>query len=165
MVKALHHKCNLCCECLQLPQIVSVTSLYQPKEAKPVALKSFKERRSLTLRKDESTDVRQKYPHKLPIIVEKAEGEKSLPTLDRVKFLAPDDMSMSQFIGILRSRLNLKPTQAFYLMVRNRCITTLSQSVAEVYWEYKDEDGFLYTTYAAHEMYGSDQSAESSITT
>ncbi|XP_035218833.1 microtubule-associated proteins 1A/1B light chain 3A-like isoform X1 [Stegodyphus dumicola] len=96
-----------------------------------------------------------------PIIVEKAEGEKSLPTLDRVKFLAPDDMSMSQFIGIIRSRLNLKPTQAFYLMVKNRCITTLSQSVAEVYWEHKDEDGFLYTTYAAHEMYGSDQFAES----
>lgn len=36
------------------------------------------------------------------VIVEKAEGEKNLPDLDRTKFIVPDDMSLTQFSAIVR---------------------------------------------------------------
>ncbi|XP_054716699.1 microtubule-associated proteins 1A/1B light chain 3A-like [Uloborus diversus] len=146
----LQHRYNYCNEKIHIPQVVAVKLLSQPEKIH----KPFKERRSLTLRRQEALDIKEKFPRKLPVIVEKADGEKNLPDLDRSKFLVPDDMTMSQFVGIVRSRLRLKQNQAFYLMVKNRCLTTLSRNMAEVYWEHKDLDGFLYTTYTAQEMYG-----------
>lgn len=139
-----------CHEQIHVPKIVAVKLLSTPKRGH----KPFKMRHSLPLRQQESSDIMQKFRSKLPIIVEKADSEKNLPDLDRTKFIVPDDMSMTQFIGIVRSRLSLKHTQAFYLLVRNRCLTSMSQTMAEVYWGYKDVDGFLYMTYAAQEMYG-----------
>ncbi|GFT79711.1 hypothetical protein NPIL_357301 [Nephila pilipes] len=88
------------------------------------------------------------------VIVEKSDREKVLPYLDRVKFLVPLDMTMSQFVGIVRARLKLKPTQTFYLMLNNKSVATMSRMMGDIYDENKYEDGFLYATYAAQEMYG-----------
>ncbi|GFV55399.1 hypothetical protein TNCV_146721 [Trichonephila clavipes] len=88
------------------------------------------------------------------VIVEKSDREKVLPYLDRVKFLVPLDMTMSQFVGIVRARLKLKSTQTFYLMLNNKSVATMSKMMGDIYAEHKQEDGFLYATYAAQEMYG-----------
>lgn len=146
---SVHHNSIYCHEPLHIPKVVTVKLLSPAKRNH----RRFKERHSLPLRKQESTDIMQRFRSKLPVIVEKADGEKNLPYLDRTKFIVPDDMSMTQFSAIVRTRLNLKSSQAFYLMVRNRCLT-LTRTIADVYWEYKDLDGFLYMTYSAQEMYG-----------
>ena len=145
----VHHTSFYCHEPIHLPKVVTVKFLSAPKRNH----RRFKERHSLPLRKQESSDIMQRFRSKLPVIVEKADGEKSLPNLDRTKFIVPDDMSMTQFSAIIRTRLSLKSSQAFYLIVRNRSLT-LTRTIAEVYWEYKDVDGFLYMTYSAQEMYG-----------
>lgn len=50
--------------------------------------------------------------------------------------------------------MHLGPTQAFYLLINNRSIASMSKTILEVYLESKDEDGFLYVTYASQEMFG-----------
>uniref|UniRef100_A0A803T501 Microtubule associated protein 1 light chain 3 gamma n=1 Tax=Anolis carolinensis TaxID=28377 RepID=A0A803T501_ANOCA len=107
-----------------------------------------------TTRIREATDIRAKYPNKIPVIVERYQKEKSLPKLDRTKFLVSEDISISQFIFTLRNRMSLTSTQAFYLLVNNNCLPCQSMTVAEVYRDNKDEDGFLYVTYASQEMFG-----------
>ncbi|XP_010131582.1 PREDICTED: microtubule-associated proteins 1A/1B light chain 3C-like [Buceros rhinoceros silvestris] len=61
---------------------------------------------------------------------------------------------MTQFITIIRSRMALTATQAFYLLVNNKSLASMSLTMAEVYRDYKDEDGFVYVTYASQEMFG-----------
>lgn len=50
--------------------------------------------------------------------------------------------------------MQIGPTQAFYLIVNNKSMASLTRTIAEVHREAADEDGFLYMTYASQEMFG-----------
>uniref|UniRef100_A0A8D0E0G1 Autophagy-related protein n=1 Tax=Salvator merianae TaxID=96440 RepID=A0A8D0E0G1_SALMN len=106
----------------------------------------------LVARMREAADVKAKYPNKIPVVVERYRKEKTLPHLDRIKFLVSQDISLSQFVFTLRSRLSLTATQTFYLLVNNKSLPCLSLTISEIYRDNKDEDGFLYMTYASQEI-------------
>lgn len=40
--------------------------------------------------------------------------------------------------------MHLSATQAFYLIVNNKSLANMSKTMAEIYREERDEDGFLY---------------------
>ncbi|RWS25598.1 microtubule-associated proteins 1A/1B light chain 3C-like protein [Leptotrombidium deliense] len=119
------------------------------------ANRPFKLRKSLATRKEEVAGIRVKFPTKIPVIVERFHKERNLPVLDKTKFLVPQELTMSQFVTIIRNRMQIHANQAFYLIVNNKSMASMSKTLAEVYRENKDEDGFLYVTYASQEMFGS----------
>lgn len=53
-----------------------------------------------------------------------------------------------------RNRMALLPTQAFYLLVNHSGLASMSLTMAQVYKDHQDDDGFLYMTYASQEMFG-----------
>ncbi|XP_062502948.1 microtubule-associated proteins 1A/1B light chain 3C-like [Corticium candelabrum] len=123
-------------------------------DARSQSLKSFKQRRSFASRKDEVAGIRIKFPNKIPVIVERYAKEKDLPLLDKTKFLVPQELTMSQFVTIIRNRLSLSSSQAVYFMVNNKTLASMSSTMQEIYSGEKDEDGFLYMVYASQEMFG-----------
>ncbi|KAL8164121.1 UNVERIFIED_CONTAM: Microtubule-associated proteins 1A/1B light chain 3C [Gekko kuhli] len=114
----------------------------------------FKQRKSLASRKREVDEIREKYPNKIPVVVERYHKEKELPVLGKTKFLVSQDLPMSQFMLTIRSRLCLSANQAFYLLVNDKSLPTLSLTMMEVYRDNQEDDGFLYITYASQEMFG-----------
>lgn len=54
-----------------------------------------------------------------------------------------------------RNKIRLNSNQTLYLLVNNKTMMSLSLTLAEVYNDHAENDGFLYVTYASQEVFGS----------
>ena len=115
---------------------------------------SFSEK-PLQERKEEANKIIEKYPNRIPCIVERAASSRhNIALIDKKKYLVPDEMTYGQFMFIVRKRLKLEAEQAIFLYANNILPPTTS-TMSQVYEEHKDESGFLMITYAAESSYGS----------
>lgn len=114
---------------------------------------NFKSTYSLEQRQEESQKVLTKYPDRLPVIVEK-QTTATINNIDKTKYLVPSDLTMGQLIHIIRKRIKLKASEAIFVFVNNS-IPCTSNTIAQIYEKGKDEDGFLYVTYANENTFGS----------
>tara|TARA_B110000444_G_scaffold254278_1_gene286509 strand:+ start:9327 stop:9743 length:417 start_codon:yes stop_codon:yes gene_type:complete len=112
---------------------------------------TFKEKYNFEKRKNESELILAKYPNRIPIICERY--DKTLPHLDRKKYLVPEDLIMSNFLYVIRKRLKLDAHKSLYITVNNK-IPPLSRSVSTIYEKFCDEDGFLYIKYCEETTFG-----------
>jgi GABA(A) receptor-associated protein len=112
----------------------------------------YKKNRPFEQRLKESTLIRQKYPERIPIIVEKASSSNA-PDIDKTKFLTPTDLTISQFVYVIRKRIKLREQEAIFLFI-NESIPCTSDYLGKVYDENKDEDGFLYINYSSENVFG-----------
>ena len=107
----------------------------------------------LLKRKQESTRIIAKYPDRIPIICEKNINNKNVPELDKNKYLVPSDLTIGQFVYVIRKRIKLSPEQAIYVFINDKLFPT-SALLHDVYKKNKDEDGFLYVCYSGENTFG-----------
>ncbi|XP_041457363.1 gamma-aminobutyric acid receptor-associated protein-like 2 [Lytechinus variegatus] len=113
---------------------------------------AFKEEHSLESRSAESAKIRNKYPDRVSVIVEKAPKSK-IQDIDKRQFLVPSDLTVAQFMYIIRKRIQLPPEKAMFLFV-NKVLPATSATMGAIYEEHKDEDGFLYIAYSGDNTFG-----------
>ncbi|XP_071714088.1 autophagy-related protein 8C-like [Rutidosis leptorrhynchoides] len=113
---------------------------------------SFKLDKPLEKRRAESSRIREKYPDRVPVIVERAE-KSDIPDIDKKKYLVPADLTIGQFVYVVRKRINLTPEKAIFVFINNMLPPTAALMSA-MYEEHKDEDGFLYMSYSGENTFG-----------
>ncbi|CAB4025556.1 Gamma-aminobutyric acid receptor-associated -like 2 [Paramuricea clavata] len=113
---------------------------------------TFKDEHTNEVRRAESAKIRSKYPDRIPVVVEKA-PKSTIPDIDKRKFLVPNDLTVAQFMYIIRKRIQLAPEKAMFLFV-NKVLPTTSSTMGAIYEEHKDEDGFLYIAYSGENTFG-----------
>merc|ERR1712226_289281 len=120
----------------------------------PVSAKlPFKKDHSLEYRKIEAQKIRTKYPDRVPVIVEKVTGS-VVDDIDKRKYLVPNDITVAQFMWIIRKRINMPPEKALFLFI-DKVVPTSSMTMGEIYVDHKDGDGFLYIQYSGENTFGS----------
>jgi len=88
------------------------------------------------------------------VIVDKRAGDSSLPDIDKKKFLVPADLTIGQFMYVIRKRIKLAPEQAIFLFVAAGTLPPSVSTLQAVYDQHGNEDGFLYMTYSGENFFG-----------
>ena len=113
---------------------------------------TFKCKYTFEKRLAESTRIKQKYPTRVPIIVYN-NNFTDLQELDKHKYLVPNDMTLGQFIYIIRNKLKLEPEKALFMHVNNT-MPPISILLSNLYKEHCDKDGYLYCTISSESAFG-----------
>ena len=116
-------------------------------------LSQFKREFDFETRKSESTRIKEKYPDRIPIIVEKS-IKSDISDIDKKKYLVPNDITIGQFVYIIRKRIQLTSEKAIFLFTEKHSIPPTSSFISEIYEQFKNEDGFLYLIYAGENTFG-----------
>jgi GABA(A) receptor-associated protein len=115
----------------------------------------FRDRFSFEQRSSECARIFSKFPGRIPVIVQRnnKNNNNETPKIDKEKFLVPGDLTLGQFVFVIRKRINLSPEKALFLFVGNTLPTTGSL-MREIYHTHKDADGFLYAVYSGENSFG-----------
>jgi GABA(A) receptor-associated protein len=115
---------------------------------------SFKLKHSLHNRYNESHKILEKYPDRVPIICERSlSATRDCPYIDKNKYLVPRDLTIGQFIYVIRRRMRLQPEKALFLFM-NGIIPPATSMLGDLYEYYKENDGFIYITYSLENTFG-----------
>lgn len=73
------------------------------------------------------------------VICEKVE-KSDIAAIDKKKYLVPADLTVGQFVYVIRKRIKLSPDKAIFIFV-NELLPPTAALMSSVYEEHKDEDG------------------------
>ena len=123
----------------------------------------------------EAARIREKYPDRIPVICER-EPRSNIPPVDKRKYLIPMDLTVGQFVYVIRKRISIPPEKAIFIFVNNvlpptgallrppsqswlrsaadHCAPCAAALMSSIYEDHKDDDGFLYVTYSGENTFG-----------
>jgi|LauGreDrversion4_2_1035121.scaffolds.fasta_scaffold43810_6 GABA(A) receptor-associated protein len=113
--------------------------------------KDYKLKKTFEDRKHECDTILNKYPDKLPVII----NECSVELRDKIKrkMLIQKDMTVGQYMHSVRTKFNLKSEDAVLMFV-NGSFPSSSTLMSYLHDKYKDKDGFLYVSILKENVFG-----------
>ena len=113
---------------------------------------AYKQDHPFEKRAAEAARIREKYPDRIPVICEK-EPRSDIAPVDKRKYLIPIDLTVGQFVYVIRKRISIPPEKAIFIFVNNTLPPTAAL-MSTVYEQHKDEDGFMYMMYSGENTFG-----------
>lgn len=99
-------------------------------------------------RKEESRKIKEQWPEKVPLILEK-DRTNEIEDLGPTKFLCPKNYSISRLLQNLRQKLHMRQELVIFLLANEETLLSNDMLLGEAYEKYGDEDGFLYLLYTS----------------
>lgn len=113
----------------------------------------YKNNNNIDKRILEFKKIKQKYPMRIPVIIEPNWNSKNLKVIDKSKYLVDNELTVAQLLIVIRKRVKIYPKEAIYLFFNNKFYPS-SELLKNIYNTEKDEDGFLYTKYITENTFG-----------
>lgn len=114
----------------------------------------FKADHTFSNRQMESLRMLNKYPDRVPVICQRnPKANKDCPFIDKIKYLIPLELTLAQFLYVIRQRMHLSSEKALFIFINGNMLS-MSSMISQVYTEYQDDDGFLYVTYNTENTFG-----------
>ena len=104
-------------------------------------------------RKLKSALILKQHSDRIPVVVECSEQLQSVHPLKKNKFIVPFDLTLSQFIFIIRKHMKLDPTYAIFVFINNK-MHPITSIMGVLYQDQKDEDGFMYLNIFQESTFG-----------
>jgi GABA(A) receptor-associated protein len=112
----------------------------------------FKNTFTIDQRRTKSKDLMNKYPDRVPIIVEPSLGTKEF--IEKNRFLVPADLQFGKFMFEVRKYVDVSsPEQSCYVLVNEKLVPS-NAMIGDIYQKNKDNDGFLYVVYCVENVFG-----------
>ena len=108
----------------------------------------------MTDRKISAERIMTQHPSRIPVVVECSEQLQQEHPLSKNKFAVPYDLTLAQFLFVIRRHMKLQPEYAIYAFVNNRLHPTTS-AIGTIYAQEKMEDGFMYIDIFQESTFGS----------
>ena len=87
-----------------------------------------------------------KYPDRVPVYIRKKRGD-DIPDLENHKYLVPRDMTVGQFMIIIRKKVALDSNKVLFIFTDNNTLPPNSETVGNIHKDNARPDGILYTTF------------------
>jgi hypothetical protein len=115
----------------------------------------FKQLNSTSKRKKNSEYILNRYPDRIPIIVEYSHDfPNEFKHLEKQKFLVPNELIINDFLAIIRKYIKLEQTKALCFMCNHKLLCA-TDTLQQVYTKNKDqEDQFLYIIIMIESTFG-----------
>jgi GABA(A) receptor-associated protein len=113
---------------------------------------NFKKKYTEKERLYESSRILLKYPDRIPVICERNKSSLA-PDIDKNKYLVPIDLTIGQFMYVIRKRMHLLSEETLFIFIGG-AIFSNSSVIGTIYHQHKDDDGFLYISYAKENTFG-----------
>jgi GABA(A) receptor-associated protein len=95
----------------------------------------------------------EKYPDRVPLIIQPSKNDKDSFPIDKSKYITPRDLTLMQLQQIIRKRVRFPAEKALFIFINNK-IYPITSLVGAIYDTNKDADGFLYITYCQESTFG-----------
>lgn len=109
--------------------------------------------RSFVERKREYERITKKYNDRAAVVVEKGTGI-DLPNIVKTKYLVPHDLSVSQFMYVIRKQIKVNPEISLVFVTKNGYMLSGGDTILNVYGKHRDDDGFLKISYCLENTFG-----------
>jgi GABA(A) receptor-associated protein len=112
---------------------------------------------------EDSSRLLLKYPDRIPLIIEK-EMSDSFLNLKNCKYLIPKDMTVGDFLCIIRTKINktFNEKKAIFTFVKSvdkfnnssYILIPMNNIMGDIYRTYKLNDGYLYIKFGIENTFG-----------
>lgn len=103
-----------------------------------------------------SQHILEKYPDRVPLIIEPSKSDRVSYPIDKSKYITPRDLTLLQLQQIIRKRIHFPSEKALFMFINNR-LFPITSMIGQIYDDNKDSDGFLYVTYCQENTFGANE--------
>lgn len=112
----------------------------------------FDKKYSIDKRINEVDRLHLKYPDRIPVIITAIDNKQ--PVIKKNKFLVPDDLSVGQFIYVIKKYILTNKEEAIFIFTKINTLVPSTWTMSQLYNEYKSNDKFLYLFYSIENTFG-----------